>query len=317
LETTIPQTDMIEFGAIVIDSLSFCEVQEYSTLVQLQRGKITKRSIACNGISESMLARAPRFEQVADHIFAMMNDQVWCGHNIVAFDNEVLRKQFERVGRVPPKPRAVIDTLALLRRHYGSERAGNLKIDTLARHYALGAESHRSIDDCRMTLEILKRASLTLFLEQHTLLYDSSSSLSSSSDSSSSNANVEKKKKNVAVAASSSAAKAKTKMKTTPTTRKDEPQPEPAIVDMIDRAIKEKSTVYILYQVGRQPKRPRAIQPRAWLSKPRLISANCLLDNMVKKFLTYRILEVHNNDEEKEKHDDEDKPEEEHAKTNQ
>jgi DNA polymerase III epsilon subunit-like protein len=165
IETTIPSTDMIEFGAIVLDKTGLYEKESYSTL--LKSNKINARSIECNGITFEMVKNAPTFEEVADDIYNVLNNRIWAGHNILGFDNLQIVKNFERIGRTPPVNIGIIDTLPLLRNTFGY-RAGDLKMATLGNYFGLGQERHRALEDCRMTIDVLKNCSLTIFLEENT-----------------------------------------------------------------------------------------------------------------------------------------------------
>jgi DNA polymerase III epsilon subunit-like protein len=163
IETTIPPTDVIEFGGIALEESGLFEIESFSTLIRSDR--INDESVGCNGITLAMVADAPSFADVADRIFAIMDGQIWVGHNINAFDNTHIRKAFSRIGRKPPEPRMCIDTLPLLRKTFG-KRAGDMKMASLGNYFGLGKERHRAIEDCRMTVEVLKSCSTILFLEE-------------------------------------------------------------------------------------------------------------------------------------------------------
>ncbi|MGB9499090.1 MAG: exonuclease domain-containing protein [Dissulfuribacterales bacterium] len=164
IETTIPSTDIIEFGAIVLDKAGLYENDSYSTLIQ--SNKISDWSIDCNGITMEMVKDAPTFEDVADNIFNILHNRIWAGHNITRFDNPLIIKHFKKIGRKPPEPIGIIDTLPLLQKTFGP-RGGNLKMETLGNYFGLGKERHRAIADCQMTIEVLKKCSMTLFLEEY------------------------------------------------------------------------------------------------------------------------------------------------------
>ena len=58
----------------------------------------------------------------------------------------------------------VIDTLTLLKKIWG-KRCGNIKMESLGKYFGLGIEKHRAIEDCEMTLEVMKKVALTIILE--------------------------------------------------------------------------------------------------------------------------------------------------------
>lgn len=57
----------------------------------------------------------------------MFSGQIWAGHNIAKFDNLRLKNAFEKIGKAPPEPLEIIDTLALLQKSFG-KRAGDYKV---------------------------------------------------------------------------------------------------------------------------------------------------------------------------------------------
>nr|XP_023913373.1 protein NEN4-like [Quercus suber] len=58
----------------------------------------------------------------------------------------------------------MIDSLGVLTEKFG-RRAGNMKMASLATYFGLGQQKHRSLDDVRMNLEVLKHCATVLFLE--------------------------------------------------------------------------------------------------------------------------------------------------------
>ncbi len=169
LETNIPPDDsvpfeIIEFGAIVLDKAGLYEKESYSTLIYSEL--MDERSIACNGITFDMVKDAPSFAEVADKIFDVLNGRVWAGHNIIKFDNIHIKSHFDRLGKPAPEPFDLIDTRVLLRQTFGP-RAGNMKLATLGHYFGLGMERHRSIEDVRMNIDVLKNCAMTIFLEEH------------------------------------------------------------------------------------------------------------------------------------------------------
>nr|GEX46148.1 zinc finger, CCHC-type [Tanacetum cinerariifolium] len=91
------------------------------------------------------VSEAPSFEEVADKIFEILN-------------------AFEEIGRPAPEPVALIDSLWVLSEKFG-KRAGNMKMASLASYFGLGEQKHRSLDDARMNLEVVKHCATVLFLE--------------------------------------------------------------------------------------------------------------------------------------------------------
>jgi DNA polymerase III subunit epsilon len=59
---------------------------------------IPPASMAVHKITDEMVQNAPTFDDLANGMFAYLNDAFVCGYNAQAFDVEVLRFEFSRVG---------------------------------------------------------------------------------------------------------------------------------------------------------------------------------------------------------------------------
>ena len=164
LETTIPADHIIEFGCVAVDSETFAEVESFETLIYSDR--ITDWSVSANGITPEMVAGAPRIDQVIDVMYAYLHGRIWAGHNIVGFDNPIIRRTFTDLGIKPPQPAGMIDTLPLTRK-YLADQVENHKLATLAAHYGLGPEDHRSLSDARMCRDVLKCMNLRCLSKQY------------------------------------------------------------------------------------------------------------------------------------------------------
>nr|BAJ98398.1 predicted protein [Hordeum vulgare subsp. vulgare] len=170
LETSVPQRAgqgyaLLEFGAILVCPRRLVEVACYATLVRpADLGVVSAASMRCNGITRDAVAAAPCFRDVADKAYDLLHGRVWAGHNIVRFDVPRIREAFIEIGRPPPEPKGMIDTLPLLTQRFG-RRAGDMKMASLANYFGLGRQKHRSLDDVRMNLEVLKYCATVLFLE--------------------------------------------------------------------------------------------------------------------------------------------------------
>ncbi|XP_072978079.1 protein NEN1 [Typha angustifolia] len=185
VETTVPRSGssyaLLEFGAVLVCPRRLVEVGSYSTLIRPgDLAAISANSVRCNGITRDAVASAPSFVDVADVVFTILHGRVWAGHNIVRFDCARIREAFAEIGRAAPEPKGMIDTLPLLTQRFG-RRAGDMKMASLANYFGLGKQKHRSLDDVRMNLEVLKYCATVLFLESslqdvlpmNTLVYDS------------------------------------------------------------------------------------------------------------------------------------------------
>lgn len=170
VETSVPQRAgqgyaLLEFGAILVCPRRLVEVASYATLVRpADLCVVSAASVRCNGITRDAVAAAPPFVDVADAVYSLLHGRVWAGHNIVRFDLPRIREAFNEIGRSPPEPKGTIDTLPLLTQRFG-RRAGDMKMASLANYFGLGRQKHRSLDDVRMNLDVLKYCATVLFLE--------------------------------------------------------------------------------------------------------------------------------------------------------
>ncbi|XP_071730540.1 protein NEN4 isoform X1 [Rutidosis leptorrhynchoides] len=170
LETNVPRKPgqkfwVLEFGAMVVCPQKLVEIESYCTLIR--PGDLTAVGVnpaRCHGISRGSVLEAPLFEEVADKIFEILNGRIWAGHNIRRFDCVRIREAFKEIGRPAPEPVALIDSLGVLSDKFG-KRAGDMKMASLANYFGLGEQKHRSLDDVRMNLEVVKHCATVLFLE--------------------------------------------------------------------------------------------------------------------------------------------------------
>ncbi|XP_047956905.1 protein NEN4 [Salvia hispanica] len=170
LETTVPQKSgqrfwVKEFGAIVVCPRKLVELESYCTLIRPgDLSAVGARPARPDGITRKEAAAAPPFAEVADEIFKILDGRIWAGHNIQRFDCVRIKEMFGDIDKPAPSPAGIIDSLGVLREKFG-RRAGNMKMATLADYFGLGEQKHRSLDDVRMNLEVLKHCATVLFLE--------------------------------------------------------------------------------------------------------------------------------------------------------
>jgi DNA polymerase-3 subunit epsilon len=104
------------------------------------------------GITEKMLARAPRFHEIAKRIIEITEDAILVGHN-VEFDYRMLRQEFARLGY--PYERETLDTIDTARELIPGLPAYGL--DKICKELGIYMpEKHRADADARATLELFK-----------------------------------------------------------------------------------------------------------------------------------------------------------------
>ncbi|XP_054822510.1 protein NEN3-like isoform X1 [Prosopis cineraria] len=165
VETIYATPVIVEFGAILVCPETLTERHNYSTLVRPADPSIIPPVFERrNGITRDALAGAPTFDDIADRVYELLHDRIWAGHNILEHDCLCIREAFSEINRPPPEPKATIDSLPLLTRTFG-RRAGDMKMASLATYFGLGQQIHRSLDDIRVNLEVIKRCAAVMFLE--------------------------------------------------------------------------------------------------------------------------------------------------------
>src|SRR5687768_2672342 len=174
MEMDAPATPLSEVTFVVLDlettggSAQSCAITEvgalkfkggeclgtFQTLVNPGDGvRLPPEIVYLTGITEAMVAPAPKIESVLPAFAEFIGDAVIVGHN-VRFDLGFLRANLARLGYRPLANRFV-DTCALARRLVRDE-VPNCKLGTLARHFRTVADPcHRALDDARATAEVL------------------------------------------------------------------------------------------------------------------------------------------------------------------
>ena len=128
------------------------EVSRFSTLINPGQ-PIPANIVMLTGISSSMVADAPRIEDVLEVFLDFVQGTVLVAHN-ARFDVGFLNAALERHG-YDPLSNAVIDTVTLARRLVRSE-VPNCKLSTLAAHFNFPHQPiHRAMDDVLATGDLL------------------------------------------------------------------------------------------------------------------------------------------------------------------
>lgn len=153
LETTGgAETDMItEFGAVKVCGGEV--LGEFQTLVN-PRAHIPPLIAVLTGITNQMVAQAPRLRQVLPAFLAFAQGTVIVAHN-APFDVGFLRRACEALAY--PLPRwPVLDTAALARQILLRDEVPNCRLATLAQHFrAAVAPNHRALTDAQATVDVL------------------------------------------------------------------------------------------------------------------------------------------------------------------
>lgn len=120
------------------------------------------------GISNAMVADAPRFEELAEDILARLDGRLFIAHN-ARFDHGFLKNAFRRLGH-PFRP-PVLCTVRLSRKLYPGYSRHNL--DTLIERHRLVVDMrHRALGDARLLWQLWQKIHATLPADQITAAID-------------------------------------------------------------------------------------------------------------------------------------------------
>ncbi len=128
------------------------ELGEFGTLVNPGQ-PVPPFVTVLTGITEAMLAPAPRLEEVLPAFLEFARGAVWVAHN-APYDMGFLKAACNLLGYPWPKP-AVLDTAALARRALTRDEVPNRRLGTLATYFRTRTPTHRALDDARATVDVL------------------------------------------------------------------------------------------------------------------------------------------------------------------
>ena len=144
---------VIEIAIVRLDGLNDQTPVRYSQLINPQI-PIPSASTSIHGITDEMVATQPTFASVADTVDCLISGAVFVAHN-APFDLGFLTAEFERLGRAPPQPFAVIDTLKVARTLFAFPSCA---LDSLATRMQLElTDHHRALADANATCDALHR----------------------------------------------------------------------------------------------------------------------------------------------------------------
>jgi DNA polymerase-3 subunit epsilon len=127
-------------------------VDSFSTLLNPERS-IPWSITRLTGISDDMVADAPRFFEVAKQVVQMTEGAVFVAHN-VSFDYAFVREEFARLGYA--FSRRQLCTVRLARKVFPG--LPSYSLSNLKRHFGIHSDrSHRALDDTLATVQIFER----------------------------------------------------------------------------------------------------------------------------------------------------------------
>lgn len=154
LETTggMPKRDRItEIGIVIFDGNQILET--YTSLINPCRS-IPYEITRITGITDDMVADAPKFYEIARNIVEITEGCIFVAHN-VRFDYGFLQHEFSELGYT--YSRKLLDTVRLSRMSFPGLRSYSLGNLIKAFNLSVNAR-HRALEDALATTEILKLA---------------------------------------------------------------------------------------------------------------------------------------------------------------
>lgn len=154
LETTggMSRRDKITEVAIVLfDGEKI--IEQFETLINPERS-IPFEITRITGITDDMVAEAPKFYEVAKKIVEMTENAIFVAHN-ARFDYSFIREEFASLGYT--YTRKTLCTVALSRKSFPGLTSYSL--GNLIRHFDIQVRNrHRAMDDALATVDVLQRA---------------------------------------------------------------------------------------------------------------------------------------------------------------
>ena len=144
-----PHHRVTEVGAVKIRGGEV--IDTFQSLINPER-HIPATITRITGISNAMVADAPRFAEIADAFAEFMGESIFCAHN-VNFDYGFIAAEYRRLERWFRYPK--LCTCAKMRQLYPGYRSYSLK--NLCREFEIPLESHhRALCDAKAAGELLK-----------------------------------------------------------------------------------------------------------------------------------------------------------------
>ena len=152
IETTgglVKRDKITEIAIILHDGNEI--VDRFESLINPERS-IPEFISRMTGITDDMVATAPKFYEVARQIVEMTNDAVFVAHN-ARFDYSFIREEFQRLGYT--YTRKQLCTVRLARQVFpGLQKYG---LDALIRHFDIHVQNrHRAMDDTLATTQVFE-----------------------------------------------------------------------------------------------------------------------------------------------------------------
>lgn len=153
IETTggMTKRDKItEIAIVIFDGEKI--IDSFESLVNPGRS-IPHEITRITGITDQMVADAPKFYQIAKRVVEILEDTIFVAHN-VRFDYNFIREEFESLGYAFHKKK--LCTVVLSRKAFPGLKSYSL--GNLIKHFGIQVQNrHRAMDDVMATLDIFSK----------------------------------------------------------------------------------------------------------------------------------------------------------------
>jgi len=144
------KNEIIELSAIKI---VHHEVKDIFTTLIKPKGKISGFITGLTGISNAMVEKQPKIEDVIESFYQFTKDSIILGHN-VRFDVSFIKANCKKI-LDKDFSNQTLDTLKIAKKIIPS--MPNYKLETLANSYGISTKGHhRSLADCEMTFKVFE-----------------------------------------------------------------------------------------------------------------------------------------------------------------
>ncbi len=160
--------EIIEIGAIRVDTKTRKPIGKFSRLIKPMRGIIPPKIESVTGISTEMVRDAAYFEEVLPEFYDFLSNSVFVAHN-ARFDFRFLQPYMQRVGRIITND--VVCTCELSKALNPELKKHNL--EELCRFYGVEMQGHhRAFNDAMYTASAALRLRDRILLENNSLFSD-------------------------------------------------------------------------------------------------------------------------------------------------
>ncbi len=128
-------------------------IEQYQTLVNPEQ-EIPEFISRMTGITDSQLARKPKFADIAEDLLSKFKDTIFVAHN-VNFDYGFLKEEFRRAGLVFNSDR--LCTVRLSRALFKEHKRHNLS-SIIERYNFVCVNRHRAFDDAKVLWDFMQLA---------------------------------------------------------------------------------------------------------------------------------------------------------------